>query len=248
VTGETLGPKPLLEITPEGYYGLYNALGPDGHGAFVLKDAIPQPYLDAILEEALNPELVPFRDVHDRYYNQAGKLIIQNHTVCAFKLLQGDPSYIERLPKMRNMAGEIEQLIRRLGIVFPSLNDWTADEMSLHRYDDPDIGLSFHRDNLRFNGLVAVLSIEGESDFCILDDNGVIYDHPVRPGDLTFTRAPGLFDSDEDIRGQHGVYRLRTPYRTSFIVRANSQPDDTLKGFEYANWDMLPDDNPYRST
>ena len=157
-----------------------------------------------------------------------------------------DPQDLRGLtvPQMRQLAGEIEGLIRGMGFLFPSLYGWTADEMSLHRYDDPDVGLSFHKDNLRFPGLVAVATIEGESDFCIQEveqlgevEKTTIYRQPVRAGDLAFTRGPNLFPSESDIRGEHAVLNLRTPFRTSFIVRANSRPDEALVGFNYANWD-----------
>ncbi len=150
---------------------------------------------------------------------------------------------VEQVPHMRALAANIQGLIRGLSPLFPSLSSWEADEMSVHRYDDQEVGLSFHKDNLRFMGLIAVLTVEGESDVAVRDEDGEAHYFPVRAGDLNLTRATGLYATEQvdgkrvNLCPDHGVYNLRTPFRTSFIVRANSEPLEPIPGFVYANWD-----------
>lgn len=144
---------------------------------------------------------------------------------------------------MCQLAREIQDFVRTLRSAFPTLANWTADEMSLHRYDHPDVGLSFHKDNLRFVGLIAVATIEGERDLEVKAEDGSIVTLPMYTGSLALTRATDLIPGIVDSRGKkvnlcpdHAVTNLRTPTSTSFIVRANSRPNDEVPGFEYANW------------
>jgi hypothetical protein len=109
--------------------------------------------------------------------------------------------------------------------------EWEADELSLHRYDDPDLGLSLHKDNLRFTGVIAILSLEGKAD--LATDEKV---YSAKPGDLLLLRAPGLLNVPGDHRPEHSVVNLRTPTRTSMMLRANKRPNEQIKGFSYDNW------------
>lgn len=231
-----------LDVSSEKLDGIDRALGPGGIGTFVLRSVLDQQQLDFVWEEASNPDLLVWREDRKPYYNDRGMLIVQNHTTSALKLHHGDQSLVERVPRMRALAANLQDLVRSLAPHFGSLEGWTVDEMSLHRYDDVEVGLSFHRDNMRFIGLIGVLTLEGESDVAILDDDQNAHYFPVGPGDLNLTRAASLYPAVNSeskplpLCPDHGVYNLRTPYRTSFIVRANSRPDEPVPGFVYANW------------
>jgi hypothetical protein len=242
----TLREKLQLDITPEKLHGLADALGPGSIGTFVVREVLNKEQLALMQNEIFNPELVAWRDNHDSFVNKRGLTVIENHTTCALKLHKGDHRMVERVPHMRALAQNIETVIRDLAPLFPSLHNWRADEMSLHRYDNPDVSLSFHQDNLRFTGLIAVLALEGENDLAILDDQGETHRLPIYPGDLNLTRATELYDvppvdgKPVNLCPDHAVVNLRTPFKTSFIVRANNRPNDLVPGFEYANWDGQP--------
>jgi len=142
---------------------------------------------------------------------------------------------------MRDSAQMIARFVRSLSGVFPSLTDWQADEVSMHRYDEPEIGLSRHRDNLRFWGLVVVLTLEGSSDFVVYEgaDEHVF---TVGPGDLALMRATNLTGDPNDKiyqaenNPEHGVVNVTTLPRTSLIVRDNLRPHSSVSGFIYENW------------
>jgi hypothetical protein len=236
-----------LSVNDAKLVGLPEALGPRGIGSFMLSGVLSQNQLTTVMNEVMEPGNISWRDNHDSFVNMRNMTVVENHMTSALKLHKGDPSYIERVPHLATLADNIQQLVQSLDDIFPSLTQWTADEMSLHRYDDPEIGLSFHRDNLRFIGLIAVLAIEGESDFVIRDEGGDEHVFATFPGDLVLTRATGLYPAFDDngkpinLCPDHAVMNLRTPFRTSFIVRANNRPDEQIPGFSYANWKPAPE-------
>ncbi len=230
-----------LGVTAEKMQGIEPALGPGGLGTFVVSNLLTSEQLECMQIEIFDPKRVQWRDNHDRFTNRRGVEVVENHTVFALKLKRGNMRPVEQVPHMRALAGEIEGLVQSLNGIFPNLQAWEADEMSLHRYDDPDIGISFHKDNLRFIGLIAVLTLEGESDVLVKQTDGTVQTISLGAGDLNLTRATSLYDSFtngrlDNLCPEHAVVNLRTPFRTSFIVRANSRPDDVIPGFSYDNW------------
>lgn len=238
-----------LDISREKLNGLYDALGPDGPGSFCVPEVLNPEQLVLMREEIFDADCVAMRDNHDQFVNGRGMLVIENHTVYALKIGYGDQSYVEKVPRMHRLARNVEEFVHGLSCVFPPLDDWTLNEMSLHRYDDQEIGLSFHKDNLCFFGLVGVLTLEGERDFRTLDDDGVIHNIEVSEGDLVLTRVNGLYpampstyidengkEKDTNICPDHAAMNLKTPFSTSFIVRYNTKPERPIKGFEFDNW------------
>lgn len=251
----------FLNITPEKLQGIETRLGRAGAGAFHIPDAITPQAQELLLTEMGDKTAVQWWDVHDEYFNERDKLIIQNHDVFALKLSRGNMEQVEKAPYMHQLAREQQVFIQSLHKFFPSLLGWEADEMSYHDYDDIDIGLSYHKDNLRFPGVVAVTTIEGASDFNVLseteireynpdtDKNEVVdriwhstYTIPVRPRSLVLMRAVGLVGEDiaEDLRPEHAVLNVQEDGRIAFMLRDNTKPDDTSYGFSYANWGKAP--------
>jgi hypothetical protein len=231
-----------LDVTPEKLIGIDRELGKGGIGTFLIPNVLDTYQIQYMQQEIFDPHKVAWRDNHQEYVNGRGMTIKENHTSFALKLHHGDQSLVEQVPAMRALATNIEELIISLSVAFPNLRSWQADEMSLHRYDDQEVGLSYHKDNLQYTGLIAVLTLEGASDFAVKDANGVEYFYPVSEGDLMLTRATDLYPEfgptgkPINLCPDHAVLNLKSPYRMSFIVRANSQPDRQIPGFEYANW------------
>lgn len=235
-----------------------HCLGKQGCGAVALKSLLDEDFRKELMEEIEDPDKVIWRDAGETYTNDRGVLVEQNHDVFALKLSRGDQSQRVWVPKMDQLHVATQSLVRSVGDLYPSLVKWRADEMSYHRYYDAEKGLTFHRDNLRFTGVIAVVSVLGECDFQVIDRDelevGVdpetgkkkvlswdwrnTYNIPTTPGDVVLTRAPGLFDemdNDKD-RPEHAVLNVRVLPRISFMLRANNKPEDSSYGFTYHNW------------
>ena len=191
--------------------------------------------LAAVLREANDPDKVQWLDAHEEYTNARGLTIVQNHFTFALKLSAGDQSPLERLPATVALKERTQSLINDLAPIFPALADWRADELSFHLYDDREVGLSRHRDNLRFIGLVAIVALDGECDL-VVTHQGQDIAQLVRPGDLCLLRAPGLLDSEAELRPEHSVQNLRSATRLSMMLRANNRPAEAIEGFRFNNW------------
>lgn len=140
--------------------------------------------------------------------------------------------------------------------LFPNLAKWDADEISYHQYYK-ELGLSAHKDNKRFWGIIAIVATHGTSDFVVYDREPLEYGFdeqlqkevvtkwdvksrlavPTRPGTLLLMRATSLYEEmrSED-RPEHGVENTSLD-RESCMIRANLRPEEYLKGFEYFNWE-----------
>ncbi len=210
---------------------------PEGLGAEVLHGFVGSQEQAAITSETQDTDRVQWLDAHETYTNLRGLQIVQNHFTFAHKLSRGDQSPLERIPATVRLYKRTEQYIQSLASIFPSLASWKADELSFHLYDDEHVGLSKHRDNLRFIGVIAIASIDGSCDLVISSDDGSETALAVEPGDLCLLRAPGLINANQEIRPEHSVQHLRTPTRTSMMLRANTKPDEAIPGFRFNNWE-----------
>lgn len=250
-------PDRALNIPETSLANLEHGLSYAGPGVARLSGAVAPHFLDQLLQEMDDPKAVQWRDAGGTYLNGRGVQIVQNHDVFALKLSDGDQTYVDRVPLMTQLMRESEQFVRSLGHRYPALEHWEADEMSYHSYYDAEVGLSFHRDNLRFNGLIVVIALEGECDFQVIDrepsawtfdevtGRNIVtewtwrstYTIPTKPGDMVLTRATGLLpEMTAQDNPEHAVMNVRVLPRKSFMVRANSKPHDKGYGFEYQNW------------
>ena len=208
----------------------------EGPGVEIINDFADQTEVSSVLQEANDPERVQWLDAHEVYKNNRGLTIIQNHFTFALKLSEGDQSFLGQLPETAALKERTQRFINDLSTIFPSLANWEADELSFHLYDNKEVGLSRHRDNMRFIGLIAIISLSGECDL-VITHQGKDIELPVIPGDLCLLRAPGLIDSPAEVRPEHSVQNLRTDTRLSMMLRANSRPTEAIEGFRFNNWD-----------
>ena len=206
-------------------------------GVEIIKGFADQTEVNSVLEEANDPERVQWFDAHEVYKNNRGLTIVQNHFTFALKLSEGDQSFLDQLPRTVALKERTQQFIKKdLSTTLPSLVDWEADELSFHLYDDKEVGLSRHRDNMRFIGLIAIIAVDGECDL-VITHKGEDIKLSVTPGDLCLLRAPGLINSDAEVRPEHSVQNLRSKTRLSMMLRANNRPTEAIKGFRFNNWD-----------
>jgi hypothetical protein len=236
-----------LNIPPEKVADLPHVLGPEGIGTFVIPETLNSGQIAYMQEEIFDPFSVPWRDNHNVFVNKRGLKIIENHDVFALKAKAGDQRWLNRVPRMQALAETIGAVIRSQATHFPALESWSIDEISLHRYDNSEVGLSRHRDNLRYIGMIAVLTLEGESDFITWDEDGNEHIVVVKEGDLVLNRATDLYPASlrdgqkVNLCPDHAVVNVRTPHRTSFILRDNAKPEYAYNGFEYENWVGIPE-------
>jgi alkylated DNA repair dioxygenase AlkB len=205
------------------------------NGVEIIRGYVGQEELVEVNNEINTPDKVEWLNAHEVYENKRGLKIIQNHDTFALKLNNADETFLDNLPKTKILYIRTENFIRSLNEYFPSLIGWTADELTLHLYDDKEVGLSRHRDNTRFIGLIAIISLDGICDLSIRHNEEDI-DYTVKPGDLTLLRATDLIESDNEIRPEHSVINLQTPTRLSMMLRANSKPNELVPGFRFNNW------------
>jgi hypothetical protein len=92
------------------------------------------------------------------------------------------------------------------------------NDLLVHRYSTGDLGISPHRDGLRYLNVIAVFVVEGKGRFGRCDDREGTNSHGIRnePGDLLLMRAPGF--CGEDIQPFHFVDGIKSQ-RTSFALR-----------------------------
>lgn len=245
------------DISPETYTDLEQSLGPDGLGVCRLGSILKDEFRLQLIDEMNDPTRVRWWDAGDVYVNHRGVKIVQNHDVYALKLSAGNQGPIDDVPSMTRLTNDTQSFVQSLSSVFPSLDGWTADEMSYHKYYDRDVGLSYHRDNARFVGLIAVVALAGECDFKVIDRQPaswifdkklgkkvvsewlVNYEHSytTKPGDMVLTRATGLYAGmTDDDRPEHAVMNVRSIPRVSFMLRDNRLPLNQDYGFTYYNW------------
>lgn len=242
-SAQLVGSQQSLEfdISPEKLMGITDALDEGGIGSFVVKNVLNQDQLDWVMQEVNDPAKVVWRDNHNDINNRR-KTVLQRHDTFAIKVGLGDQSVLERIPKLHELGLGVQGLVRDLAFLYPSLENWIIDEITLNRYDEQEVGLSHHFDYSVNYGLVTVLSLDGVSDVSVLGQDGSEEIIVVEPGDLSLTRGTGLYEHyDEhgdpvDIRPEHAVFSLKTPTRTSLIVRANSDPERPLQGVSFDNW------------
>ena len=182
----------------------------------------------------MTPQRVQWLDAHEVYKNNRGLTIIQNHFTFALKLSEGDQSLLEQLPETVALKERTQRFINDLSTIFPSLANRGADELPFHLYNDKEVGLSRHRDNMRFIGLIAIIALSGECDL-VITHKGEDIELSVIPGDLCLLRAPGLIDSAAEVRPEHydpyavNVGSLSRPIWQSSGARPTVE--------EQANWD-----------
>jgi len=97
-------------------------------------------------------------------------------------------------------------------------------DLLAHRYRPTDLGISPHRDGLKYLNIIAVFVLEGQGRFGMCDDREGTNTREVRnePGDLLLMRAPGF--CGENIQPFHFVDQIVTQ-RTSFALRHNRVPE-----------------------
>lgn len=102
------------------------------------------------------------------------------------------------------------------------------NDMVVQRYHAGSIGITPHRDHIRYTDLVAIVVLQGAGRYCISDDRAGTNPRAM-PGDaghLILMRAPGFAGRDD--RPFHFVTDVDEP-RISFGLRHDTRIDSKLE-------------------
>ncbi len=216
-----------------------NALGPNGPGAMQIYPFFHGLALTDMQREIQDPTRVYWEPAADPKPNARGIVVAQNFDVFALRIGAGDQRPFDRLSATMRAKQRIVQFVHNLSVVFPSLAAWEPTELGLHRYYDEDVGISFHRDNRRFVGVIAILSVLHRSELKIRQDerDTSIQRFRTYPGLLTLLRASYLIpDMPELLCPDHEIADLDASGRVSMQLRQNNRPEEVVEGFNFANW------------
>lgn len=150
----------------------------------------------------------------------------------AFKTLHSveDTSVIEDMQIVKiPMAHPRFSMVTRVGmelagLVNPFLGlrgiaEWAPNQAAAHRYHAGSQALGAHRDFSSDELLIAVLTLRGEGEFELLNDDGSVHTSwSCSAGGLCLMRAPGLTDAQDD-RPLHRVAPPAQYFRESLIYR-----------------------------
>jgi hypothetical protein len=230
-----------FELNPEQIIQFVHALGPGELGAVVIENSV-SPEVRAYLQRSVLG--LPWRSVHAQYTNDSGHEVDQRHGAYALKTSRGDQSPFVAHPYLRETADAMQRLIRGLSFGLPQLEAWEVDEVSSHYYDDPELGLSRHRDQSIFIGAIAIYTAVGEGDFAVYT-NDRSNKQPVeifktKPGTLAVLRASSPYSEKPNLCPDHAVLEVSVVPRVTIMARASRDPDVCLPGFTFDNWQPDP--------
>ena len=99
------------------------------------------------------------------------------------------------------------------------------NDLIVQRYHPGSVGITPHRDHLRYEALVAIFPLSGRARFCVCSDRqgNDTQEIPSAPGDLLLMIAPGLFGRRE--RPFHFVDRIESR-RVSLGLRYDVRAED----------------------
>ena len=154
----------------------------------------------ALLKEAQDYTYEP----EDEIVGSGGRVVRQQ--LSSFEDIPKDSDYFLLKNSFQDL---LEERLARLG-TYPFETALGFNSMVLQRYEEGSIGITPHRDGLRFINLVCVFVIGGKGSFYVCSDrsgNDSI-EIDASPGNVIFMRAPGFLGS-EDERPFHYVAGIR---------------------------------------
>lgn len=101
------------------------------------------------------------------------------------------------------------------------------NDLVVQRYPKNSLGITAHRDHIRYEDLVALVTLSGDSRFCLCDDRAGANPReiPCPPGGLLLMRAPGFGGRHE--RPFHFLDRIARP-RLSLGLRHDTRAGDPV--------------------
>jgi hypothetical protein len=159
-------------------------------GAAFVPHAIPDAFLADVAGEAARITMEPLAPEYG-VARQEGSIAV----------LRGD---FDAFPAIAQLRGWLVDAVRAAG-----LDEWCPDEASVQRYEAEALGITPHRDSLRYRYLVAVATIEGTAEFTLCEnrDGDPLAVWETHPGSLVLLRGPGL----AGVRDGRPIHMVRGP-------------------------------------
>lgn len=125
---------------------------------------------------------------------------------------------LDGYPVLSSLCDELIRQVRQNG-----LPEWMPNEVAIQRYQPGSIGITPHRDQLRYAQLVALITIAGSAPFTLCRNRA---GDPIRTwqageGSLVLLRGPGLA-GNPDGRPMHLVGGPTGTPRTSIGIRMDT--------------------------
>ncbi len=127
------------------------------------------------------------------------------------------PDTRNRFPLLRELGDAIGAIVRSNAAQNVPLRSWQPNDVAVQKYSGRYDGIGRHRDFASDIHLVASFTVKGTGEIGIHDrreDPNASKFIQTSPGSLLLLRAPGLVESDEDLRITHSV---RSPYSSPRI-------------------------------
>jgi hypothetical protein len=171
----------------------------------------------ALLKEAQDYDYQP----EDEIVGSGDRVVRQQ--VSSFNGFPEDGSYVLLKDSFQDL---LERRLARLGD-YPFETALSFNSMVLQRYKQGSIGITPHKDGLKYISLVCVFCIGGRGRFYVCSDRSGrdAKEVDASPGNVILMRAPGLFGA-EDNRPFHYVTEIEET-RYTFGLRQKKEPQAT---------------------
>lgn len=168
----------------------------------------------ALLKEAQDYDYQPA----DEFVGSGDRLVRQQ--VSSFEGFPEDSGYVLLTNSFQDL---LEQRLAELG-TYPFETALSFNSVVLQRYEEGSLGITPHKDGLRYINLVCVFVIGGRGRFYICSDRSGrdAKEVDASPGDVILMRAPGLFGA-KDNRPFHYVTEIQET-RYTFGLRQKKEP------------------------
>jgi alkylated DNA repair dioxygenase AlkB len=197
------------------------------HGVAIERSAIEPSHLWRMLKEVKSLE---FTDAQERL----------NSVEQRFQRI-GFHQVPPNLPTLALLCKEIQAVVRSFGHAdyYPYLAGWQIRDIVIQKYDKNSF-LSAHKDLKRHQKLIVICNLEGNANFEILETRTgpvIRQINDLTYGDIILLRGsettPGV--DDRPFHRVSGNTHPNVDYRISLTLRDNTEPQNTIKGFEYEN-------------
>ena len=171
----------------------------------------------ALLKEAQDYDYEP----EDEIVGSGDRVVRQQ--VSSFNGFPEDGNYVLLKDSFQDL---LERRLARLGD-YPFETALSFNSMVLQRYKQGSIGITPHKDGLKYINLVCVFCIGGRGRFYVCSDRSGrdAKEVDASPGNVILMRAPGLFGA-EDNRLFHYVTEIEET-RYTFGLRQKKEPQAT---------------------
>lgn len=132
-----------------------------------------------------------------------------------------DVDKLESTSGIAGFAAALSGAVQASGVV--GTDGYRPTEVMAQRYTAAGCGVTAHRDQRRYVGVIAIATLEGEATFRVLDSikrQRETATWTAKPGDLVLLAASDLAD-EEDRRPVHSVEGPASGQRTSITFRHN---------------------------